>query len=161
VCGVHCSGRWVGFDTLESFRFQCTPPSSQCHVVIQCSVSPFLSCPLHIPSPIQLGLVCLNTVLREQKVFCSRKPIMRTMDSLLIYSYPICTATVTLVGLVSPSLSCPLHPSLLPPHPFIPPLPDSYRYPRRLHSLGRFRHGRDHHLCPRGWHRLCWNGDPA
>jgi len=32
--------------------------------------------------PIQLGLCCLNTQLREQGVFCSRKPIMATIKKL-------------------------------------------------------------------------------
>ena len=34
------------------------------------------------PKPIQLGLCCLNTILRAQKptVFCSRKMIIRSVE---------------------------------------------------------------------------------
>ena len=33
----------------------------------------------HIPLPVQLGLCCLNKQLRDQGVFCSRKPIIKTI----------------------------------------------------------------------------------
>ena len=40
---------------------------------------------------VQLGLCCLNTALREKGIFCSRKPIMKTIkEKGLSYLYTIC-----------------------------------------------------------------------
>jgi UV DNA damage endonuclease len=33
------------------------------------------------PMPIQFGLCCLNIALREKKIFCSRKPIIKTIET--------------------------------------------------------------------------------